>query len=218
VTNPGADLTVHVEALYPWGIVPQAPDFGWKGEFRGEFGPGFGGKGGFIGKEGEGFRQEGRRFGRGARPNFGPGTALPQDQPGTANQPEALLLIAMQRPGVTVWKVANAVLGAVAMIGFVVYWLSIAWWVFADARRRSSKAFAWGILALLTNLVGAAVYLIARREQRTCNGCGANVERSFNNCPHCGHALKRNCVNCSQSLKQGWTYCANCGTPADPDQ
>lgn len=139
------------------------------------------------------------------------------EQPHQAN-PEAILLQATQPEGVTPIRAAAAGLGALAALGFVLYWLSIAWWVFADARRRGSRAFAWGVLTLLTNLVGAAVYLVARREVRHCPRCGGRIDGSFNHCPSCGQTLKRQCASCGQSLQTGWSYCANCGTPADPDQ
>jgi predicted RNA-binding Zn-ribbon protein involved in translation (DUF1610 family) len=217
-TTNGTKLEVRLDPLYPTGAL--------EGENHGE--------GGF-GRQGRGFGFEGNRtfeprggFGREGQDGFGRGLqqgefrgeqgGLPQappTPPTPPTTPEAILLLATPPQGVTPIRVVAAGLGALGALGFVTYWLSIAWWVFADARRRGSKGFAWGVLALLTNLVGAAVYLVARREQRTCTRCGANMERSFNNCPHCGQSLKRHCDKCGQVLRTGWTHCANCGTGAD---
>lgn len=77
---------------------------------------------------------------------------------------------------------------------------------------RRHRAFAWGLLVLFTNLVGVAVYLIARKEWMECPSYGQGIERRFTFCPSCGHALKATCTNCGQPLQQDWVYCADCGT------
>lgn len=142
----------------------------------------------------------------------GPGGKL------AAPNPQAFLLIAAPRPGLNPLLVLAAVAGALSAIGFTVYWLSLAWWVFADVRRRGGNAFAWGVLVLLTNLVGVVVYLIVRQQQLHCDSCGKPVERSFNHCPHCGSGLKQVCGKCGQTLRRDWAYCADCGSPKEsPD-
>lgn len=129
-------------------------------------------------------------------------------------KPEAVLLIATPPEPVHVLRVLSGVFAGMGAVAFVVLQLSLAWWVFADARRRgSSRAFAWGTLTLLTGLVGAAVYMVARREERHCGSCGSAVERGFNHCPHCGRTLKRLCPQCGHHVWDGWTYCVSCGTP-----
>jgi len=183
----GAEITVRVTPLYPWSGEER------RGDKRG---------GGVFGRKdyrnGHDRRAVGRGEARAPQPN--------------APTPDAILLVAAPEAAVTPVGIAAGVVGALALLAFVVYWLSIAWWVFADARARGGKAFAWGVLTLLTNLVGAAVYLVARREQRNCPGCGAAVERSFNHCPYCGHALRHTCPSCGHQLRAGWTHCAHCGT------
>jgi hypothetical protein len=115
---------------------------------------------------------------------------------------------------VTPLGISVRLVGAVAALGLLLYWLSVAWWVYLDARRRENNPFAWGMLALLTNLVGVAIYLIARRQWLQCPNCGGGVEKKFRNCPWCGHALVTVCAKCSQPLQRGWTHCASCGTAA----
>ncbi|HEY3366836.1 MAG TPA: zinc ribbon domain-containing protein [Symbiobacteriaceae bacterium] len=127
--------------------------------------------------------------------------------------PLAVLLIATPPRTVSALLVLAGVSGAVGMAGFALYWLSVAWWVFADARRHGSRAFAWGVLALLTNVVGAVVYLIVRKERVNCPACGVPVERSFSHCPQCGQQLKYACAQCGTPMKDGWQYCAKCGQP-----
>lgn len=124
-----------------------------------------------------------------------------------------LLLVSAPRL-VTPLGVSARLVGAVAALGLLLYWLSVAWSVFLDARRRGNNPFAWGMLALLTNLVGVAIYLIARRQWLQCPNCGGGVEKKFRNCPWCGHALVTACTKCSQPLQRGWVHCASCGTAA----
>ncbi|MCL5676322.1 MAG: zinc ribbon domain-containing protein [Firmicutes bacterium] len=131
--------------------------------------------------------------------------------------PKAVLLIAVPPEGLTALRILGGIFGAISMLGFILYWLSVAWWVFADARRRRVKAFAWGLLALLTNLVGVAVYLVARQEHGNCASCGAPVDRKYAYCPHCGYQLKEFCTKCGQEVRPDWMYCTNCGTQRDSE-
>ena len=45
---------------------------------------------------------------------------------------------------------------------FVVLWLSLAYWTFADAGRRGTIRFFWGIVALVFPFVGTLIYVIVR--------------------------------------------------------
>jgi predicted RNA-binding Zn-ribbon protein involved in translation (DUF1610 family) len=123
-----------------------------------------------------------------------------------------LLVVSASQP-FTVLAVAASLIGGAGAVGLLVYWLSIAWWVFLDARQRGSRAFAWGVLALLTNLVGVAVYLVARREWRQCPSCSANVEKAFRHCPSCGHALELTCAKCGRAMRRDWAFCVACAAP-----
>ena len=124
-----------------------------------------------------------------------------------------LLLVSAPRL-VTTLGASARVAGGLAAVALLLYWLSIAWWVFIDARRRGNRPFAWGMLALLTNLVGLAIYMIARRQWLQCPSCTGKVETNFRNCPWCGDALVAVCAKCSQPLQRGWTHCATCGAAA----
>lgn len=48
----------------------------------------------------------------------------------------------------------------IGLVGFVVYWLALPFWVYLDARARGDAAALWGIFVLFTNLVGLIAYLI----------------------------------------------------------
>jgi hypothetical protein len=90
--------------------------------------------------------------------------------------------------------------------------LTLALWVFADARRRAMDApWAWGALTLVTTAVGWATYLITRSWQRPqCPNCGGSLRPSFKTCPHCGNQVKRACPSCGQGVEHGWNFCPHC--------
>jgi hypothetical protein len=127
--------------------------------------------------------------------------------------PIGYLLVVSAHQAFTATGIATRIIGAAGALSFLFYWLSIAWWVFTDARQRGGRAFAWGALVLLTNLVGVTIYLIVRREWRVCSSCGAGVEKNFCHCPFCGHALEIICAKCGRSMCRDWAFCVDCATP-----
>jgi hypothetical protein len=50
-------------------------------------------------------------------------------------------------------------------IGLLVYWVTLPWWVFLDARARGERAWIWMLFVLLGNLVALLAYLLARHPQ-----------------------------------------------------
>jgi len=132
----------------------------------------------------------------------------------TSAAPIGYLLLVSAPRLITPLAVSIRAVGVAAALALIVYCLSVTWWVFLDARRRDENPFAWGLLALLTNLVGVALYLIARRQWMQCTSCGGEVEKKFHSCPWCGHTLVTVCAQCSLPLRSGWTHCAGCGTSA----
>jgi hypothetical protein len=52
-------------------------------------------------------------------------------------------------------------------IGLMVYWLTLPWWVFLDAKARGERAWVWAMFVLLGNLVALFAYLLARRPPST---------------------------------------------------
>ncbi|MCL6451740.1 MAG: hypothetical protein K6T75_10650 [Acetobacteraceae bacterium] len=51
-------------------------------------------------------------------------------------------------------------------VSFVTYWLTLAAWVYLDARRSGERAVPWTALVLLGNLVALIAYLLVRRPVR----------------------------------------------------
>ncbi len=121
------------------------------------------------------------------------------------------------------------------VFSFVVLWLALAYWTFADAGRRGTIRFFWGIVALIFPYIGTLVYLIVRppeyvldsRERELelavlekelrkrvdlCPNCRSVVEKDYLLCPECGWDLKKQCENCGKPLHLSWGTCPYCAT------
>lgn len=94
---------------------------------------------------------------------------------------------------------------------FILFWLLLTLWVYIDARQRSANAAAWGILTLLTSVIGWAIYLIARPIVNICPACGQEQSSDLKFCTACGTAVKTCCPQCGSALTSGWEYCGVCG-------
>jgi RNA polymerase subunit RPABC4/transcription elongation factor Spt4 len=118
---------------------------------------------------------------------------------------------------------------------FVVLWLALAYWTFADAGRRGTVRFFWGIVALVFPFIGTLIYLIVRppeyaldsrerelelavleRELRQrvnlCPNCRSVVEKDYLLCPECNWDLKTSCKSCGKPLDLNWRTCPYCAT------
>jgi len=59
--------------------------------------------------------------------------------------------------------IVGLVIGALArLIGFVLYWFSLALWVFLDARSRGQRVWPWTAFVLIGNFVALIAYLLVR--------------------------------------------------------
>ncbi|HWP96585.1 MAG TPA: zinc ribbon domain-containing protein [Syntrophomonadaceae bacterium] len=102
-------------------------------------------------------------------------------------------------------------------ICFILGWLLLALWVYLDAGKRETNAAAWGILTLLTSVIGWLVYLIARPIFLVCSSCGQEVYNDLKFCPTCGASLKSCCPQCGWELKDDWEYCGACGSQLEDE-
>ncbi len=120
----------------------------------------------------------------------------------------------------------------------VVLWLALAYWTFADARRRIADPVlvATASIVGLVPFLGPLVYTILRppeflddvREReietqaselrmrhlvaQSCPRCEHPIERSWLRCPECRHRLKDPCVSCSRPVDPRWSICPYCET------
>jgi hypothetical protein len=130
----------------------------------------------------------------------------------------------------------------VAIFVAVVFWLSLGYWTFKDARRRIEDPLLVGlatIVGLVPPFVGPFVYMLFRPpeyledvrgrelemraiEERLvafdlrCPVCRAEVDSSFLICPVCTTKLKQACSNCNAPLEPMWQVCPYCETPIEP--
>jgi hypothetical protein len=117
-----------------------------------------------------------------------------------------------------------------------VFYLSLIYWTYADARRRILDPMLIGCAtaASLFPFVGTIVYMILRPpeyledvherelemraaearlhqlDESLCPYCDYRIEHDFVRCPSCLRKLKERCVSCSRPLDQTWTICPYC--------
>jgi len=122
------------------------------------------------------------------------------------------------------------------LLFFVVLYLALIYWTYADARRRivDPVMVACATAASVFPFVGTIVYVILRPpeyledvrerelemqaaearlhqlDQTLCPHCDYRIESDFIRCPSCLRKLKERCVNCSRPLDQAWTICPYC--------
>jgi hypothetical protein len=118
----------------------------------------------------------------------------------------------------------------------VVFYLSLIYWTYSDARRRIVDPMLVGCAtaASFFPFVGTIVYMILRPpeylddvherelemqaaearlhdlDHALCPHCDYRIERDFIRCPSCLRKLKERCASCSRPLDQAWTICPYC--------
>jgi len=122
-----------------------------------------------------------------------------------------------------------------------VFWLSVAYWVYKDARRRIEDPWLIGmsvVLGLFPPFVGALIYMLFRppeyledvrerqleikameerlsRRDLHCPVCRAEVDPAFLICPVCTTRLRQSCRKCKAPLEALWQVCPYCETPME---
>lgn len=151
------------------------------------------------------------------RPIVGGATAAPgEGEEGSQPGAPAWLLAVVKCPtwlGAT-FREWSSLLEHLSLVSFLLMVLSLAGWVWFDARRRGVEApLAWTILTLVANVVGWATYLVARGWQRTvCPSCGKGLRAAYRACPYCGTQIGRGCPSCGRTVEEGWSFCPHCTT------
>jgi hypothetical protein len=118
-----------------------------------------------------------------------------------------------------------------------VFWLSLAYWVYKDARRRLDDPWLVGsavLLGVFPPFIGPLVYALFRpseyladarirdlelqeldhalRHVERCPLCRAPVEADFLVCPVCSGKLKQACAGCGAPVDAVWQMCPWCET------
>jgi hypothetical protein len=134
-----------------------------------------------------------------------------------------------------------AVIRNLALFFVFVFWLSVAFWVFKDARRRIEDPWLVAmatVLGLVPPFVGALIYMLFRppeyledvrereleikamearlsRRDLHCPVCRADVDPAFLVCPVCTTRLRQSCRKCKAPLEALWQICPYCETPVE---
>ena len=98
---------------------------------------------------------------------------------------------------------------------FIIYWIGLALWIYKDAGKRNLNASLWGLLVLITNLVGLIVYLIYIQNNLTCIQCGTLQNKYNVFCSSCGTKVNENCSSCGAIINKRENYCARCGRKSE---
>ena len=115
------------------------------------------------------------------------------------------------------FKMLQSVPPVTGPISLILFWALLPLWVFTDARRREFKAPMWGLLTLITNVIGLAVYLVVRPEPTACKNCGKHLSSSFVSCPYCGTQNREVCTSCRKLINDDWMACPYCGQSRQAD-
>lgn len=100
---------------------------------------------------------------------------------------------------------------AVSAMLFAIYWVLVALWMYRDAARSKFSPLCWGLIGLLTNLVGLIVYKIYKRNFVNCDVCGSAQNRDNLYCSNCGSMLGNRCSECGCKTAPDDIYCRHCG-------
>lgn len=98
------------------------------------------------------------------------------------------------------------------MLIFGFYWVLVAFWVYRDASKRNLNAALWGLLILITNLVGLIVYTIYKQNNQTCHKCGSLQNKQNTFCSYCGTRINESCEKCGTIVAKHDIFCVRCGT------
>src|ERR1700750_467946 len=136
--------------------------------------------------------------------------------------------------GINNSNVNTAVSGALLILA--VFYLSLVFWTFADARRRIDDPLlvACATLCSFFPFVGTIVYLIVRPPEflddvrlrelemtaaearlasldySLCPHCDYEVQSDYLRCPSCMRKLKERCYSCSKPIDPAWRICPFC--------
>jgi hypothetical protein len=125
---------------------------------------------------------------------------------------------------------------SVALLILAVFYLSLVFWTFADARRRIDDPLlvACATACSLFPFLGTIVYLIVRPPEflddvrlrelemtaaearlasldyQLCPHCDYEIQADYLRCPSCMRKLKERCYSCSKPIDPAWRICPFC--------
>lgn len=134
------------------------------------------------------------------------------------------------------WQATATLVAGVLLVYLGALWLTLIFWTYRDARRRSrSTTFQLASVGLVTFFFvpGLWLYLLARPrltltqqyasaleeeallqeldDVLNCAGCNRRVREEYLVCPSCLIELKTPCESCEKPLAHAWLACPFCG-------
>lgn len=91
------------------------------------------------------------------------------------------------------------------------FWILIAIWIYNDSKEKGLNQIFWGIVGILTGILGLIIYLIYAHRLEYCRECKKRIDKNANYCAVCGSASAKKCSSCGQLNKVTMNYCPNCG-------
>ena len=117
---------------------------------------------------------------------------------------------------------------SVALLVLAVFYLSLVFWTFADARRRIDDPLlvACATACSLFPFLGTIVYLIVRppeylddvrlRELEMTAAEARLASLDYQLCPHCDYEIQADYLRCPSCMRKLKERCYSCGKPIDP--
>lgn len=103
------------------------------------------------------------------------------------------------------------IISGILSIAFIIYWIGFALWVYKDALERRNNPALWGILTLITNLIGGIIYVMYKFNNKVCFKCGSLQNKDNIFCSVCGTQINDKCNSCGSPTEKGNTFCGRCG-------
>lgn len=129
---------------------------------------------------------------------------------------DKIYFISDVRPVPNGWLYIKMV-GALATLFFMLYWVLLALWVCQNARKSKLNAVLWGVITLFTNLAGLFIYLVYKQNNQSCLKCGAIQNKGNIYCIYCGTKISETCKGCNAIISKGDIFCHHCGKNISPD-
>jgi hypothetical protein len=117
---------------------------------------------------------------------------------------------------------------SVALLILAVFYLSLVFWTFADARRRIDDPLlvVCATMCSLFPFLGTIVYLIVRppeylddvrlRELEMTAAEARLASLDYQLCPHCDYEIQADYLRCPSCMRKLKERCYSCGKPIDP--
>ncbi|MDI6618924.1 MAG: zinc ribbon domain-containing protein [Clostridiales bacterium] len=102
-------------------------------------------------------------------------------------------------------------MGSVLAVILLIYWIGLALWVYKDSNEKRMNAALWGIVTLITNLIGLLVYVLVKQNSEVCYKCGAAQNKYNVYCYNCGAKINNLCSKCGAIVNEKDKYCIKCG-------